>query len=333
MAEAHGRRVSEPKKPKELKEPKRSVAIRKPGKRYRYWAAGIGIAALALFLLWRLVLRPRHISEWLFHPSGTHSKANTKNPDAWPSPEARLKPQNIKNLQKPASGPFRIYLDAGHGAPGNPGNHSCFCVAEQDFTRKAALELGKRLEETGAFEIKLSRENDEIVPYKDRVEAAEAWKAHAFISLHSDVRGRSERWAPVPGMDCALSLASPGFSVLWSDEGDTALADRRHKLAGLVARQMKSTGFLAYLGGEYTGLYEMDVAEPGVFVDRHAPGQRIFVLRKPSMPAILIETHHALDPREAARWDDAETFGAFAAAIAFALIDFFSNSINMDAGN
>ncbi len=220
---------------------------------------------------------------------------------------------------------MRIYLDAGHGAPGNPGAQSCFCTFEQDFTLRAALELRSRLEND--FDIKLSRKGDELVSYIDRIEEAQQWKAHAFISLHSDVRGRSERWSPVFGLDCAFSLGAPGFSVLWSDEGDASLVAQRLNLSRALAKQMKSAGFLPYLGEQYTGLYEMDSAEPGVFVDRHLPGRRIFVLRKPTMPSILIETHHALDPRELCRWEEAETWDAFAAVLAYALIEFFSNSI------
>jgi N-acetylmuramoyl-L-alanine amidase len=39
------------------------------------------------------------------------------------------------------------------------------------------------------------------------------------------------------------------------------------------------------------------------------------------MAAILIETHHALDPREAERWEDDATLDAFSAALGSALIE------------
>ena len=84
---------------------------------------------------------------------------------------------------------------------------------------------------------------------------------------------------------------------------------------------MREAGFWPYRGGEYAGLYEHDAEQPGVFVDRHAPAQRIFVLRRPSMPSALIETHHALDPREAERWSEPHTLDVFASAVAAALVD------------
>jgi N-acetylmuramoyl-L-alanine amidase len=217
-------------------------------------------------------------------------------------------------------------------------------VEEQRFTLDAARAVAERLEATGGFEARLSREGEDRVAYRDRVDDAERWGADVFVSLHSDVRGKSEPWEPAPadpgsrailpggapfspGMSCPRSLAAPGFSVLWSDEGEAELRDRRLGLARAVARRMGEAGLLPYGGAEYTGLYERDAAQPGVFVDRHAPDQRIYVLRRPSMPSILIETHHALDPREAERWTEPRTLDAFAAALAAALIDALADRV------
>ena len=212
-------------------------------------------------------------------------------------------------------------VDPGHGAPQNGGNTSCFCVEEQDFTLRVGEALARRLEATGRFEVRLSRRGDGRVEYRDRVDAAARWGAEAFVSLHSDVRGKLDRWAPEPGKDCPVSYAAPGFSVLYSDEGEAALVDGRLALARAAARRLAESGFGAYAGAEYTGLYEPDGAQAGVFVDRHAPDQRIFVLRRPAMRSILVETHHAVDPREARRWSEDATLDVFAAAVAAALAD------------
>lgn len=237
----------------------------------------------------------------------------------WPGPAAALSASPA--VFPPGFGVRRIYVDAGHGAASNRGNTSSFCVDEQDFTLGAARALAERLEATRHFEVKVSRNGDRPVDYKDRASEAAAWRAEVFMSLHSDVRGQATRWSPRPGESCPLSLEAPGFSVLWSDEGEAGLVSRRHGLARATAARMREAGFLPYDGVDYTGLYEADPAEPGVFVDRHAPEQRIFVLRRPLMPSILIETHHALDPREATRWTEPHTLDAFAAAVAAALVD------------
>jgi len=276
----------------------------------RGWLAGLIGAAGAAAVTWAALYA---------HGARRGATVGGQADPIWPGPAAPLRAPDVAF---PAGfGLRRIYLDAGHGAPGNKGNTSCFCVEEQDFTDVAARALAYRLEATGHFEVRLSREGDESVEYRERVEDAELWGAEVFVSLHSDVRGKFDRWSPEPGMDCPTSVLAPGFSVLWSDEGDPALVAHRVTLARAVAGRMHAAGLPPYGGATYEQLYELDATTPGVFVDRHAPDQRIFVLRRTTMPAVLIETHHALDPREAERWTEPRTFDAFGAAIAAALVE------------
>jgi len=237
----------------------------------------------------------------------------------WPSRAVHLA---TPPLVFPADfGVRRVYLDAGHGASGNPGNTSCFCVAEEDFTLFAARELAARLEATGHFLVRKSRDGTEPVEYRDRIDEAAQWGADAFVSLHSDVRSRADRWSPRPDTSCPVSYAAPGFSVIYSDDGEASRVLPRQRLARATARRLTATGLLPYGGAGYAPLYDADPSEAGVFLDRHLPEQRIFVLYRPAMPAILIETHHALDPREAERWEEDETFDAFAAATGAALVE------------
>jgi N-acetylmuramoyl-L-alanine amidase len=214
----------------------------------------------------------------------------------------------------------RVMIDPGHGARDNKGNESSFCVDEQDAMMDLAEAVAERLEATGRFDVRLTRERGALVEYADRVADAAAWGADAFVSLHSDVRGHWTHWSPEPGVTCRLSLHAPGFSVLYSDEADAGLTARRLELGRAVAHRMTEAGFLAYGGAAYAGLYGGD-ATPGVFVDRHAVDHRIFVLRRTPMPAVLVETHNALDAREARRWRDADTIDAFSNALAAALAD------------
>jgi N-acetylmuramoyl-L-alanine amidase len=212
----------------------------------------------------------------------------------------------------------RIVIDAGHGAAENRGNTSCFCVAEQDFTLAAADRIAARLEATGHFEVKQTRQGQERVAYPERVDDAEAFAADAFVSIHSDVRGHSLRWWPTPEASCPITFGATGFSVLYSDEGGTELVDARLDLARAIAKRLNSAGFKPYSSGY--DLYETDPIA-GVFLDRHAPEQRIFVLRRPSMPSVILETHNALDPRDAEAWTEGPTVDAAGDALAGALVD------------
>lgn len=231
----------------------------------------------------------------------------------WPEFGAALNPAAV---EVPAAWtPMRVVLDAGHGARGNTGNVSCHCVDEQDHTLRVALDLQARLEATGAFQVDLSRRPGETVQYADRVDVANEVGA-VFLSLHSDVRGQGWRWWPT---GCTYNDGAPGFAVLWSDDADGSLTAERLALARAVAGSMRDVGFGPYRGG-YGDLYDADI-EPGVYVDRHEPGARIFVLRKPTIPSIIIETHHAWDTREEGRWGEEATLSAFASAVARALIE------------
>ena len=214
-----------------------------------------------------------------------------------------------------------VYLDAGHGATDNTGNSSCFCVREQDFTHALAGDVASILEETGRFWVVGSRFGDQLVAYAARVEEAARLKADVFVSLHSDVRGKKETWAPEPSLSCQRALDAPGYSVLYSDEGDARLVGRRVELADRVALAMGDAAFFPYGGEEYVGLYEGSTTQSGVFVDRHEPKKRIFVLRRPTMPSIIVETHNALDPREAELWEDPEVRRAFALALARGILE------------
>ncbi|MCB9766125.1 MAG: N-acetylmuramoyl-L-alanine amidase [Alphaproteobacteria bacterium] len=230
---------------------------------------------------------------------------------SWPAEGAPLTTLPLPEAQ----GPWRVVVDAGHGASGNAGNTGVRCQKEQDETLREALALADHLR-AGPFEIRLGREGEARPGYRDRVAAAEAWPADALVSLHTDSRG----WTPDKG-DCPQVLAQDGFAVLWSDEGPEALVAARVRLARALGRRLAEAGFRPYDGDVYPGLYDTDPEVPGVFLDRHQPTRRIYMLRGPRIPSVIIETHHALDPAEVARWDDPATLQAFSAAVAAGLVD------------
>lgn len=240
-------------------------------------------------------------------------------PPPWPEHGAPLNPATVR--KSVVGGPWKIFIDAGHGAPGNTGNESALCEDEEDFTLTTAKHLAAYLQRTGRFETRLSRDNGQRVSYKARLKNATAWSADAFVSIHSDVRGYGEYYALVPGKECVKNTRDPGFTVLFSDTGRPALVEQRRELARAVAQRMLAAGFGAYDGWDYEGLYDADPDQTGVFVDRHVPGQRIYFLLRPIMPSVIVETHHAWDPREVERWREIPTLDAFSAGVAAALLD------------
>jgi N-acetylmuramoyl-L-alanine amidase len=209
----------------------------------------------------------------------------------------------------------RVYLDAGHGAAGNAGALSWRCEKEEDFTLDLASDLAQRLTQTGRFEVAVSRKPGERVSYPRRRSEAEAFHADALVSLHFDVRGSGVVMEVCPRNDASL-----GFALLYADAVRPALVPRRRRLAEAVAGRLAAAGFLPYDGVDYPGHY-VPGERPGVFVNTEGVGRKIWLLREPKVPSVIIETHQAVAQAESERWHEDRTREVFAAGVAAALLD------------
>lgn len=237
---------------------------------------------------------------------------------AWPEPASL----HVLESPKPTKKRLRVYLDAGHGAKDNHGNTGCLCQRECDITLDTEDKLFTALEKTNLFELKRSRSGASEPSYPKRLAEAEAWKADVIVSLHTDARGEAYAWRQNDaGTICYRNDSEPGFAVLWSPDGDKPLVAAREKLGRAVSRRLTEAGLLAYDGINYGGLYDADSTDGG-FIDIRGPKTRVYFLHASKVPTVIIETHHALDSREVARWDEPETHAAFASAVAAALQDF-----------
>ncbi len=208
----------------------------------------------------------------------------------------------------------RVFLDAGHGAGTNTGARTVHCTDEADFVLALAKDVKQVLERTGRFDVRLSRRTAKGPSYRRRLAAAERFGADVLVSLHVDTRGEYTWHEPKPGERCPVSREQPGFAILVSDEGGAKLVEARRRLARSVAKAMSGAGFVAYDGFDYGGLYLNDPVD-GVFIDR----RRLFMLRRPSMPSVIVETHHALIEAEHEQWKRPERRVAFARALGAAL--------------
>ncbi len=236
---------------------------------------------------------------------------------AWPADTSGL-----HRLELPAEPvkKLRVVIDAGHGAPGNVGNHGCHCQEEQAHTLFVADFVAAALEATGRFEVLRTRIGDATPKYQTRIAAAQQWKADVILSLHSDARGEAFPAEQRAGAVCWQNPNAPGFAVLWNDEG-AALAGRE-KLGRAVGARLREAGFPAYSGEDYGALYRRDDVEPSGWIDTRPMKQRVYFLRASTIPTVIIETHHALDPEEVARWSQVKTLDTFASALGAAVLDF-----------
>jgi len=240
---------------------------------------------------------------------------------SWPSPEASLALLPVP----PLGTEVRIAIDAGHGAPGNTGNWGCHCQREADETLLEARALAKRLRARG-FKVLETRTTPMGERYQARVAAIERFKPQLVVSLHTDARGEAwPRETGEGGRTCWHNRSDPGFSVLWSEEGPRSIVTRRSEWGRTLSQELRTAGFREYSGDDYGSLYTTD-AEPGCFVDARPMKQRVYFLRATTkVPVVIIETHHALDPEEVARWRDEVTHDAFASAVASAALKIVEN--------
>ena len=209
--------------------------------------------------------------------------------------------------------PHKVLIDPGHGAENNPGNTGATCLSEQDEMLRVANDLKERLEPE--YAVTLTREGEALVDYADRV--ANGGDAEVFLSLHSDARATAEGTQRSEG--CLQTLGHEGFTILVSDEPEDREA--RALLARSLSEAMVAEGFVAYDGRDYRSAYEAE-GTPGVFLDRRG----LRMLRRPTMPSVIIETHHAWDPAEVEAWQQEETLERFARAVDAGLEVYFAAS-------
>ena len=184
---------------------------------------------------------------------------------------------------------IKIYIDQGHnpnppntGAEGNG-------LREQDITYEVGVRLAELLRQNGNFDVRLSRPtretqlgNSNASSLRARVVDANSWGADYFVSIHTNA---------------SVQRSANGTEVLVYSQPSTSA-----NLAEDILRE----------GTEITGL-----ASRGV---KSRPG--LYVLRKTTMPAVLVELGFISNPSDAAQMRDNP--GLFARGIYEGILDFLN---------
>ncbi|HEV7440344.1 MAG TPA: N-acetylmuramoyl-L-alanine amidase [Methylobacterium sp.] len=232
-------------------------------------------------------------------------------------------------VQRKAAGPGEpadprplIMVDAGHGGI-DPGAIAATGAFEKDIVFGFAQALVKRLEGSGRYRVRMTRDRDVFVPLGDRVRIAREAKADLFVSIHADsisaapqVRGAtiytgSEKATDVESARLAdrenKADAAAGTD---SSEGPSDIADILQELTLRETRGF-SSGFARTLMGQLGPVMEMSTKP-----HREAGFK---VLRSPDVPSVLVELGYLsskrdLDLLQSETWRESVT-GSMAKAV------------------
>ncbi len=213
-----------------------------------------------------------------------------------------------------------VVIDAGHGGK-DPGAMALTGGKEKEITLKAALALRDRLEATGRYTVKLTRDSDVYVEHEERVTMARNWGAELFISLHADAAGAKS----VSGAS-VYTISARGETRIdreatkndWKIAIEDGTPERLNGLLeDLVKRETKTRS------AEFAELLLPELAEAGPVLRNTHRNAGFYVLLAPDVPAVLLELGFLTNEEDAARLQSEKGRKAAVTAIANAIDAYF----------
>ena len=196
---------------------------------------------------------------------------------------------------------FTVVLDAGHGGGDHGANRNYSevgAVLEKNVTLSVVLKLGAMLEKNKDYKVIYTRKIDEFPSLTDRTNTANRNKADLFVSVH--VNSSASKTATARGTETFvqgpaqnrenLEVAKQENSVIYLDEKDKETfasydASSPESLIALKLQQSKYLENSLIVGSFVEGNFE----KSGRF-SRGVKQENLHILRRSSMPSILIET-------------------------------------------
>ncbi len=219
-----------------------------------------------------------------------------------------------------------IAVDAGHGGkdPGARGPHG---VLEKDVTLRIARRLVDAINAEQGMHGVLTRNQDEFIPLRGRMERARAAQADLFVSIHADaVRNRAVQGASIYVLnekgatdEAAKRLAARENAA--DLIGGVSLGDKDPMLRSVLLDLSQNASLSSSIEVADEILQEM--TRIGT-VRKHQVMQAPFmVLKSPDVPSVLIETAYISNPVEERRLDSDQYREQLAGAIFAGVRDYF----------
>lgn len=222
-----------------------------------------------------------------------------------------------------------VVIDAGHGGhdPGAMANG----VREKDINLKAALELGRMLEEYG-LDVRYTRKTDVYLKLAERTAFANDNKANVFVSLHCNAMPKGKYAAGLefyimapPSDKDAMQLAiyeNKEISGGAETAQDIQRADQKTRLLLKILGDMQQNDKI----NESTTLTEVlhSSAQSSGLPMRKVRQAPFYVLRGAGMPSVLIEMGYLTDRSEAAKLNTARYREALCRSFAKGIVTYIN---------
>lgn len=222
-----------------------------------------------------------------------------------------------------------VVLDAGHGGhdPGAVANG----IREKDINLRAALQLGKMLEENG-IDVRYTRKTDVYLKLAERTAFANDNKANVFVSIHCNAMPKGKNAAGLefyimapPSDKDAMQLAiyeNKEISGGAETSQDIQRADQKTRLLLKILGDMQQNDKI----NESTSLTEVlhRSANSSGLPMRKVRQAPFYVLRGAGMPSVLIEMGYLTDRAEAMKLNTTEYREALCRSFANGIVTYIN---------
>lgn len=247
---------------------------------------------------------------------------------AAPTPEPRPDPKAEPRAAKAAS-PIElpvIVIDPGHGGI-DPGAVAVSGAYEKDLVLEMARELRRLIEQTGRYQVALTRDGDEFIRLRDRITKARELGGRVFISLHADsLRIADQRGASVYTLSETASDEEAARLAAQENKADILVGTDLSQHDTMVATILldlaqrntnnRSIGFADLLAEELAAVTPM--------LRRHRRFAGFAVLKSPDIPSVLLELGYLSNIDDARNLAQSDYRAKLSKAIVRALDRFFA---------
>ena len=201
--------------------------------------------------------------------------------------------------------PFKIVIDAGHGGK-DPGRPNKSGIKEKDIVLKIALDLGKKLENSGN-DVIYTRDKDVFLTLRQRAKIANDVDADLFISIHcnashdSSVHGSETFVYGLHVSDANFNVAKRENEIIflddhYEDDQEIYSPTSTESLIGTTLMQEEYLDQSILLASFVQENFTKDLK----IRNRGVKQSGFWVLHNTYMPSILIEAGFMTNPKEGA---------------------------------